>query len=119
MTPKEKKQKVQTVDKEIQKSYTIGVSNIHGKGIIAGKNIKKGYVIGTPLLIKYYIIIDITQDLGIWLNHSWCPNAKLVKRENELIWDLVSIQDIKKGDEITMDYRETPWFIAKPYMWYQ
>lgn len=98
--------------------FKIGESAIHGKGVIAMKHITEGQIIGTPLSIQYYVVVDITQDLGIWLNHSWCANSRLVKRDKELKWDLVALKHIKKGDEITMDYRDTPWFIAKPYTWY-
>lgn len=99
-------------------SYEVGPSKIHGKGVLATKNIKAGDIIGTPLSVKYFVYIDITSDLGIWLNHSWCPNAKIMKREKEHVWDLIALQDIKKGSEINMDYRDTPWFISKPMIWY-
>ncbi len=41
-------------------------------------------------------------NLGNFTNHSCHPNSKIVKRKNKLY--IVSITDIKKGDEITFDY---------------
>lgn len=100
-------------------SYEVRDSDVHGKGVFSLKPIRKDSVICTPLKVNYYIIVDISQDVGVYINHSWCPNSKLVKRSNELVWDLVAIEDIKKGDEIRMDYRDTPWFISKPLIWYK
>lgn len=99
--------------------YNIKESKTHGKGVFATSDIKKGELIGTPLSVKYNIIVDITPELGQWLNHSWSANSKLVKVDNENKWNLVATSSIKKNEEISMDYRETPWFIAKPSIWYK
>jgi len=100
-------------------SYEVRDSSVHGKGIFAAADIKTGDIIGSPLKVNYFVFIDISPDLGKWINHSWYPNAQLVKQEHQNVWDLVALSPIKKKDEITMDYRDTPWFIAKPSIWYK
>lgn len=102
--------------------YKIGESEVHGKGVIATSDIKKGENIGNALNLKYGVIIDITPELGKWINHSWYPNCELQKSVytwNKMSWDLIANKNIVKGDEIMMDYRDTPWFIAKPSIWYK
>lgn len=99
--------------------YIVKDSGIHGKGVFATKGINKEEVIGAPLFLRYYFLVNITEDLGKWINHSWRANAALVKVDGENVWDLVALEPIMKGDEITMDYRDTPWFIAKPSIWYR
>jgi SET domain-containing protein len=50
--------------------------------------------------------------MGSKINHSWTPNAQIVKvktpRPNHtyLYFDLRAIKDIPEGEEITVDYRE-------------
>lgn len=103
----------------MSKLYKIGPSCIDGNGIIATKKIKNSQVIGVPLYLRYWFFPHITQDLGRLINHSWKANCKLEKVLGEQRWNLVAAQDIKKGEEITIDYRETPWFIDKPLPWYK
>lgn len=98
--------------------YEIAESPIHGKGVFAVTKIKKGATIGTPLVVLYGFWVYITPELGKWLNHSWEPNARLVKVQGMLEWDLIALKPIYAGEEITMDYRDTPWFIKKPPLWY-
>lgn len=100
-------------------SYEVRESNVHGKGVFATRNIREGEVIGQPLRVDYLVVVHITDDLGKWINHSWRANSKLRKQSDKPVWDLVATEAIKKDDEINMDYRETPWFIAKPSIWYK
>lgn len=100
-------------------SYEVKESHTHGKGVFAKQDIKQNDIIGTPLQVKHGVMINITDDLGKWINHSWSANSKLVKVKDQLAWNLVATAKIKKNDEIKMDYRETPWFIAKPSIWYK
>jgi SET domain-containing protein len=99
--------------------YELRDSDIHGKGVFATKHIKEGELIGVPLSIKYGFYIHITDDLGKWINHGWYANTKLVKDPKKNEWGLFATSDINKGTELKMDYRETPWFIAKPSIWYK
>lgn len=89
-------------------------SSINGKGIFTKKNIKKGeifYII--PLkkistkpkkrwaLIKGKYIGD--KKVLFWVNHSCNPNSKIDINKHALI----SLKNIKKGEEINVDYEKT------------
>lgn len=100
--------------------YKIESSQIEGEGIIATKFIKPNTYIGTPLYIRWGIFPVITSDLGEKINHSWKPNSRLVRDKNgALRWDLISVKTIKKNEEITINYKETPWFIDGPLAHWQ
>lgn len=92
--------------------YRIDTSQIHGSGIFANKNIKKGEFIGIPLKLIFGFFISISEDLGLYINHSWAPNAHIIKHGWE--WHLIAMKNIKKNDEIFINYNDTPWFIKKP-----
>lgn len=92
--------------------FKVGPSKIHGKGVISTKNIKKGTKIGTPLYLFMYVFPVIVEGLGRKINHSWDANSHLVRDGNT--WHLYASQNIKKNQEITLDYNQTPWFIDGP-----
>lgn len=97
-----------------------------GIGLVAEQNIKKGEAVWV-----YNPIIDITvkekdipkeakeffrnyaikkrgvyllnTDNGRFMNHSSNPNTKNIEHPRDII---VAIRDIKKGEEITIDYEE-------------
>jgi len=99
--------------------YTINNSSIHGEGIIATQNIKSKDKIGLALYLKFNFIPIITKDLGKKINHSYKPNAYLKKTKNKNEWYLFANQNIKKNEEITINYKDTPWFIDGPMPWYR
>lgn len=53
-------------------------------------------------------------------NHSYRPNARYVRREEERELDFIAIRDIGPGEEITVNYNCDPddaspvWFEVKP-----
>ena len=85
--------------------FTVGLSKIEGKGVMASGNIKEGEVIGPARINK------LRTPLGRYTNHSKNPNAKMVLKENGDI-DLVAVSNIagykggQLGEEITVDYRQ-------------
>lgn len=81
--------------------YKIGDSKIHGKGLIAVKNLKPDDLIGLS-----HINNEATPEVGRYHNHSDRPNAVNVKIDNERY--LIAESPIKEGDEITVDYRKQP-----------
>ena len=110
-----------------------------GRGVFASINIKKGEtiescpVIEVPLhdvsnltesvLITYFYYLGknkdrvlITLGFGSIYNHTYSPNATYKERLKDEIIDFVAIKDIKKDDEITVNYNSetsniTPlWF---------
>lgn len=88
------------------KNYNIKNSKIHGKGVFANKDLPINSFIG-----KLHDIINLSSkykftELGKKHNHSDKPNSR-----NELINNsryLVTNRPIKKGEELTTNYRQQP-----------
>ena len=86
--------------------YYISNSKIHGKGVMAARDFVKDEFIDVG--IKG---IFVTNGFGNMINHSSTPNAYL--RRNGINYD-VHATNIKKDDEITLNYNDAPWFIDGP-----
>ena len=96
--------------KPLPESVTIKQSGINGLGLFAEQQIMQG----TNLGISHIKIDDtiIRTPLGGFINHSNTPNcAKVELRANgyqgetfKKKWNLVTLQDIKKGEELTLRY---------------
>jgi len=96
--------------KPLPESLTIKQSGINGLGLFAEQEIKKA----TNLGITHFKVGDtiFRTPLGGFINHSNTPNCtKAVVRmptvEALLLdkkWNLVTNQNIKKGEEITLRY---------------
>jgi SET domain-containing protein len=56
----------------------------------------------------------ITADFGAWINHSWTPNTYLKWNTESGVWDVVASQDLIRDSELTLDYRDTPFYVKKP-----
>jgi hypothetical protein len=88
------------------KKYKVGKSKIQGKGVFSKQDLNPGDYIGKAHTInKLYTDYDFT-DLGKNHNHSDSPNVQNVLIGNER--HFVAIKPIKKGQEITTDYRLQP-----------
>tara|TARA_Y100001951_G_C11133867_1_gene179729 strand:- start:154 stop:459 length:306 start_codon:yes stop_codon:yes gene_type:complete len=94
--------------KPLPEAVTIKPSGINGLGLFADQDIKQGTNLGTT-----HIKIDdkiVRTPLGGFINHSNTPNctkAELHANGQEHFrkkWNLVVIQDIKKGEELTLRY---------------
>lgn len=92
--------------------YQIRPSDIHGNGLFATINIPVGKKIDVAIYINQWFIPIITDHCGKWINHSSTPNTHLKRDENRL--NIYATQSIQAGEELTIDYRKTPWFIQKP-----
>lgn len=57
----------------------------------------------------------ITLGFTSLLNHSHKPNAEFIRHIDELLLDVVALRDIKKGEEVTIDYQMTLWFDYHPH----
>jgi hypothetical protein len=96
--------------KPLPESVTIKQSGINGLGLFAEQQIMQG----TNLGISHIKIDDtiLRTPLGGFINHSNTPNcAKVELRANgyqgetfKKKWNLVTLQDIKKGEELTLRY---------------
>ena len=99
--------------KPLPESVTITESGINGLGLFANQKINKATNLGTT-----HIKIDdtiIRTPLGGFINHSNTPNcdkAQLRMTSEDLQghqyhykkWNLITGQDIKKGEELTLRY---------------
>lgn len=90
-------------------NWYISDSKIHGVGIFASKTFPPNSFID--------IAIDDTKivtPFGSKINHSWNPTTRLIYSRGTKTYDIYSIKQINKGEEITADYTFTPDFIVKP-----
>mgnify|MGYP003648381075 FL=1 len=94
--------------KPLPESLTIKASGIHDLGLFADQDIKQATNLGVT-----HIKIDeqiIRTPLGGFINHSNTPNcAKVELHANgqepfRKKWNLLTLQDITKGEELTLRY---------------
>jgi len=91
----------------LEKPYYIDKSPIHGEGVFTQQFIPRGSKIG--------VVITFTQDgldvtpLGSKINHQTNCNCTLQK---DKIYYAVALEDLLPNTEITIDYKDTPWFIS-------
>ena len=94
--------------KPLPDSLTIKTSKVNGLGLFADQDINQA----TNLGITHIKIDDniIRTPLGGFINHSKTPNCVKVELHANGTepfrkkWNLVTTQDIKKGEEITLRY---------------
>ena len=93
--------------KPLPDSLTIQQSGINGLGLFANQDIKQATNLGTThLKIDDHII---RTPLGGFINHSNTPNCAKVELllsegSHRKKWNLMTTQDIKKGEELTLTY---------------
>ena len=91
----------------------LGFSDIEGIGVFAKEKIEKGTNLGMSHLKLGSRIIRTP--LGGFLNHADDPNCRKTKlrytneddpkiRFDYVIWNLMVIEDIKEGEELTVKY---------------
>jgi len=90
--------------KPLPESITIKQSGINGLGVFAEQKIMQGTNLGMS-----HIKLDdqiIRTPLGGFINHSNTPNCTKAELKGDKYkkWNLITIQDIKKGEEITLRY---------------
>ena len=94
--------------KPLPESVTIKQSDINGLGLFADQQIMQG----TNLGMSHIKIVNhlIRTPLGGFINHSNTPNcskAELLMKNDSFDykkWNLVTTEDIKKGEELTVRY---------------
>ena len=89
--------------KPLPESVTIKPSGINGLGLFADQKIMHG----TNLGMSHLKIGDtiFRTPLGGFINHSNTPNCVKAELRNDYKkWNLITLQDIKKGEEITLRY---------------
>ena len=85
---------------------TVADSGIAGQGLFTTRRL----VSGTPLGISHYRIDGayISTPLGGFINHSEMPNCvrnQIRIRPGFDRWNIVIIEDIEEGDELTLKYK--------------
>jgi SET domain-containing protein len=85
-------------DNDLMNNYAIRPSPIHGNGVFARQAFKKGDFINT-----HFEPGEKITDFGKHLNHSSKPCARSTRQDDDS-YKTHAIKDIKKGDEITLDY---------------
>ena len=94
--------------KPLPDSLTIKKSGIHNLGLFADQDLKQGTNLGlTHLKVGDTIF---RTPLGGFINHSNIPNCEKIELHADSQepfkkkWNLITRQDIKKGEEITTRY---------------
>lgn len=90
-----------------KESFYINKSRIEGIGIFSDNDYNSNIFLFRGINNNK----EITY-LGSKINHCNNPNTYLVKTKDG--WDIYSKTDIKKNEELTIDYNYTPNFIKKP-----
>jgi SET domain-containing protein len=104
-------------------AFRISKSKIHGKGVFSTHHLQKGESVGEAIVYEWwgpFPIPVITNELGVWINHSYHPNTILEWRSMDgrpKVWHLVTLEPVAAGEELTVDYEHTPWYIegARPH----
>ena len=89
--------------KPLPDSLTIKKSGIDGLGLFANQDIKHG----TNLGMSHVAIGSgiIRTPMGGFINHSTDPNTlKIELKIATKKWNLVTLKDIKEGEELTVRY---------------
>ena len=97
-------------------------NGIHGVGIFITKKVKKGDLLfqmegkildhPTRTSVQIGKTIHIEDKIACRINHNCRPNSKIDRKTRSF----VSLQDIKKGEEITFDYNENEDVLACPFI---
>ena len=102
-----------TMYRPLPNSLTIKTSKVNGLGLFADEDISQGTNLGmTHIKISEKII---RTPLGGFINHANNPNcakAELLMTNNEdpkikfdyKKWNLITLKDIEKGEELTLRY---------------
>ena len=99
--------------KPLPDSLTIKTSGIEGLGLFAKKDIPEGITLGISHMKMNGMLIRTP--LGGFINHSDTPNCTksryfmtngedLIVEHDYTRYDLVTLQDIDEGEELTLKY---------------
>tara|TARA_R110000744_G_scaffold286448_1_gene397741 strand:+ start:375 stop:731 length:357 start_codon:yes stop_codon:yes gene_type:complete len=96
------------------KKFSVGKSDINGKGVFASKNFKKGELVGMAVTDEEAVtdtknFRDARTELGKYLNHQNKENAALKSEDNTL--NIYTNVPINEGEEITVNYQKGPNYI--------
>lgn len=89
-------------------------STIQGQGLFTQLSLQPDQPIGVGIQFYLNLVPIITSDFGTMINHSWTPNTYLRYNWTRDCYEIIAKVAIPANAELTLDYRETPWFIVKP-----
>lgn len=96
--------------------WGLGPSKIHGTGAFARESIPPGT--GVDRLITGLnaggLLGGKQTTLGKYVNHQSTPNGRMERIPSTDQYYFKSLGDIDSGSELTIDYNDTPFFVAKP-----
>jgi len=96
----------------VRNVWRLGPSPIHGTGVLVNRQVNAGSLIGVGIGYRLGVIPSITSDFGVWINHSYKPTASLLFLNNNY-W-IVANRNLYANEEVTVDYRKTPWYVRGP-----
>lgn len=99
--------------KKKREQWFIDNSPIHGKGVMAGKGLKKEEKLGKVASLDKNKGVDITSDFGSLINHQSNKNANASIKKEGTNFFLKTNEAIKEGEEITTDYDTAGPYFAK------
>lgn len=94
--------------------WKIKKSNIHGNGVFTTTTFNKNERIGVGIAFTLYFLPYVTSDFGSLINHSYTPNSHLVYSYKDNVYYVAASKRLPSNTEITLDYRDTPWYIYGP-----
>lgn len=93
----------------MEKHWSVRTIN-NEKGVYTDKVFKKGENIWVGM--NYYIrCIPHITEFGLMIKHSPQPTTKLVYSPKDKVYYVQAKRDLKKNEEITLNYKKTPWFV--------
>lgn len=95
-------------------SYYVAPSKIHGVGIMAAMPLRPGDRVGVGIAYWMSVIPYVTSVPGALINHCDRANSRLEYSSRDRVHYIVACKPIQSGREITIDYRDTPWYIKGP-----
>lgn len=93
--------------------WSVAPSRIHGIGVFSNTWIFDGELVGTAIVSKFGLFPNVTF-FGSKINHSYRPNVTLRYDYATGAYNIYALRDLQPGTELLADYRDTPFFIAKP-----
>ena len=107
-----KKNRSIATNRLVKKGYYLGPSKIQGTGVFTRKYYSPGETIDIGIKIHLGLFPQVTPYFGSYLNHSWESNTYLeFDGTNHAIKAKMALEPYT---ELTMDYRDTPWYIMGP-----
>lgn len=106
-----KLKKLITESHHMDTSYTVGPSNINGKGVIAVKMIPAGCKALAHVHSSNFNVYAYS-DLGYFINHSETPNCDIISNNNRRY--IRTLQDIQPDEELTCNYWMGPSDLERP-----